>query len=166
MLSGYTDTNPVVCGGRPLSVMEETLVGTLKKPDKRDAIIADSAQLIEDEVGRKRGLRAMGLKAGYRAVKAVHPGVIEKALTKLLPEFAPAVDPHYAVARKTDDVEGYFVDHSAEIAEALLQVTDMRARQARNRVILKAYNGLRSQAKGHVREAMPGLARLIKKHVG
>ena len=143
-----------------------TLVEVLQDPSKKSAVVRDGVALIESEVARKRGLRAMALKAGYKSVKAIKPGIISTMLGKLLPDFAPALDPHYATARESGDVGRHFRDNAAVIAEALLGVTDEKAKRAENRVMLRVYKSLRGQARAHVEEAVPGLAQLVQTHVG
>jgi hypothetical protein len=143
----------------------ETLVDVLKDPTRVDAVVADGVKLIEEEVGSKGGLTGMALKAGYKTVKALKPGIIADALKHLLPDFAPAVDPHYATARAAGDVRGYFTRNADRIADSLLAVTDAKGARAKNAVIKRAYDGLRPQAKKHTAEAMPRLADLVSKHV-
>ena len=143
-----------------------TLVEVLQDPTKKAAVIRDGVALIESEVSRKRGVSGLALKAGYKTVKALKPGIIPHMLGKLLPDFAPVVDPFYAKARETGNVGAYFRSNTRSIAEALLGVTDEKAKSAENRVMLKVYGRLRSQARGHVEEAVPGLARLVQTHVG
>lgn len=143
----------------------ETLVEVLKDPGRVDAVVADGVKLIEEEVASKGGLTGMALKAGYKTVKALKPGIIGEALKHLLPDFAPAVDPHYATARASGDVRGYFTRNAERIADSLLAVTDAKSARAKNMVIKRAYDGLRGQAKKHTADAMPRLADLVSKHV-
>ncbi|MBT3219909.1 MAG: hypothetical protein HN348_12535 [Proteobacteria bacterium] len=142
-----------------------TLTQALSDPARRLLVVKDGSKLIDAEVASKRGISGMALKAGYKTIRRLRPGMIEHALHKLLPQFAPAVDPHYINAKDSGDVKGYFVKHSAEIAESMLAVTDDIATRAKNKVMLKVYKTLRGQAKGHVEAAMPGLSELISKHV-
>ena len=121
--------------------------------------------LIEEEVASKSGLRGAALKAGYKAVKRIKPGIIETAVDRLLPEFAPAVDPFYDQAlEKGEPLRPYFQAHAGEIADALLAITDKRAERVDSKVIRKAYGSLRGQAKDHTMAAVPRLADLIEKH--
>ncbi len=143
-----------------------TLAEVLQDPARQAAVVADGARMIDEEVGAKSGLSGMALRAGYKAVRAIKPGMIHEALGVLLPEFAPAVDPHYVQARASGDVPAYFVRHGNAVADALLAVTDRRGARAHHPVIKRAYEALRPQAKKHTVEAMPRLARLIAKHVG
>jgi len=142
-----------------------TLVETLRDPERKRAIIMDGVLLIDREVASKRGLSGRFLRAGYRAVRTLAPRFTAMALEHLLPEFAPAVDPHYAKARESEDVRAYFVNHGGDIADSMLGVTDARARRAKNRAIKSIYQKLRAKAREHVIAAMPGLAELVVKHV-
>lgn len=143
-----------------------SLVQVLADPLKRAAVVADGVLLIEEEVASKGGLRGAALKAGYATVKKLKPGIIAQALTHLLPDFAPRVDPFYLRAREHGDVRSWFKEHADEIAEALLTVTDEKAKRAKNAVMLKVYRGLRGHAHHHTVAAIPRLADLILKHVG
>jgi hypothetical protein len=142
-----------------------TLAEVLADPAREGAVVQDSARLIREEVDGKGGLSGMALRAGYKAVCAVKPGIIEEALRHLLPEFAPAIDPHYESARAHGDVPAYFVQHGDSIAESLLRVTDQRSARSKNAAVKRAYDTLRPQAHKHTVEAMPRLARLIARHV-
>jgi hypothetical protein len=148
-----------------VSETQDTLASVLADPTRRRAVIDDSVQLIEDEVHGKGGLSGMALKAGYRAVKAIKPGVIHASVDMLLPDFAPAVDPFYVKAKASGDVRRYFVANADAIADALLGVTDRRAERAKQELMKKTYGGLRPMAKRHTAEAVPRLADLIAKHV-
>lgn len=143
----------------------ETLVEVLKDPVRTRAVVADGARMIDAEVASRGGLSGMALKAGYKTVKALKPGIIEEALGMLLPEFAPALDPHFAKGVASGDVRAYFTAHADAIADALLAVTDGRRQRSKNAVIRRAYDGLRPQAKKHTSEAMPRVAELVKRHV-
>lgn len=145
--------------------MSEKLVDVLKDSARRAAVVSDTVDLIEAEVKSKSGFRGAAIKTGFKAFKKIQPGVMHKAVNKLLPHFAPAVDPHYAKAVDAGDPKAYFTKNADAIADDLLAVTDAKARGADNGVMLKIYNGLRGQAKQHTAAAMPGLAVLIQRHV-
>ena len=143
-----------------------TLVEVLADDGRRKAVAKDGAVVVDQEVAAKSGLRAAALKAGYRTVKKLKPGIIEESLYILLPHFAPAVDPHWAKAVEGGDPHRYFKDRAPDIAESMLQVTDERAERAKNRVMLRVYKGLRGQALKYTTESVPALSPLIEKHVG
>lgn len=142
-----------------------TLVEVLADDVRRRAVAKDGALVVDQEVAKKTGIRAAALKAGYRTVKKLKPGIIEESLFVLLPHFAPAVDPHWAKAVEGGDPHRYFRDRAADIAESMLQVTDARAERARNKVMLRVYKGLRGQALKYTTESVPALSPLIDKYV-
>ena len=136
----------------------------LEDPTLRKAVVDDAALLVESEVASKRGFRGRALQAGFKAFRAVSPGIVPEAVDRLLPRFAPVIDPYWEKARASDDPQGWMVARDSEIADALLGVTDKLAEQAKHRVLKRIYKGLRGQARGHVVDAIPGLARLMVKH--
>jgi hypothetical protein len=143
-----------------------TLVEVLRDENRKRAVIADGVRLVESEVRARSGLSGMAVRTGYKALTAVRPGVVEAALTALLPEFAPVLDPFYAAGRAAGSVRDYFGSHAEPIADALLAVTDRRAATASHQGVKRAYQGLRGLARREVAQSVPGLARLIEKHVG
>ncbi|MCB9758613.1 MAG: hypothetical protein H6739_02110 [Alphaproteobacteria bacterium] len=140
----------------------------LKDPAKRRAIVTDGVGVIEAEVGDKRGMTGVAVKAAYGAVKKVKPGFVPSALDHLMPAFADQIDPFYDdyKAKGGGDLRAYFVKNGDAIANALLSITDGRAQKADNRVVRKAYEKLRPQGVQHTVAAMPRLAGLVSKHVG
>ncbi|NCG18935.1 MAG: hypothetical protein GWP91_07980 [Rhodobacterales bacterium] len=144
--------------------MGDTLQALLRDPITKAAVIADGVQLVNDEVAGKTGLRGAAIRAGFKAFRSVAPNITARAVAKVLPHFAPVIDPYWDQASATADAPGWFKKHDSEIAEAMLRVTDDLAQRAKNRVMIRVYKGLRSQAHGHVSAAAPGVARLIQKH--
>ncbi len=143
-----------------------SLTERLETVDRQD-VIADSAQLIDDEVKSKSGLSGMALKGGYGAVKKLKPNMIEEAVDALLDEFSEALDPLYQEFVGDDEVEtfeAYLQDHADQAAEDLLSITDARAEQSDHKTLNKVYQKLRGQAEQHVRQALPGVGRLIDEH--
>ncbi len=143
-----------------------TLVEALRDPVKRRAVVADGVLLVESEVARRRGLSGLAVKAGFQVVKATRPGVVAAALESLLPEFAPVLDPYLAAARASGDAFTYLSAHADSIADALLAVTDRKAKLSSHRGLKQAYGGLRGTARREVAQSVPGLARLVEKHLG
>jgi hypothetical protein len=100
-------------------------------------------------------------------VKAVKPGMIREAIDGLLDDFVGRMEPFYGqwqAAGGGTSVADYFAAKSAEVADALLGITDERAGRSKNGTLKKAYESLRPQGKKHVQEAMPRLGRLIERH--
>jgi hypothetical protein len=142
-----------------------TLTDVLKDATRADAVVRDSAVLLEKEVSAKGGLRGAAIRAGFKTMKKIRPGIVPHALRVLLPQFAPVVDPHYVRAMASGNTVAHFRIHAHVIADDLLSVTDARARAADNRVLIRIYKTLRPQARKHVAMAMPGVAELCDKHV-
>jgi len=132
---------------------------------KRASITEDVCRLVDDEVGKQRGIRGVAVKAGYKLVQGVKPGFVRKVVQALLPEFAAALEPirEQAVAQG-QTVSGYFSAHTAEVAEALLAVTDGRAQSSEHGSVRGAYGKLRGSARKNVQSAVPGLGRIIEKY--
>jgi len=137
----------------------------LNSPEKKETVIDDVCALIDAEVADKGGISGLALKAGYGMVKGIKPGFIRHVVHDLLPEFAEALDPYYqeSVEQKKAPRD-HFVANSSRVADALLAITDGRAQTAKNAVVRKTYDKLRSTAKKNVEQALPRLGSLVEKH--
>jgi len=133
---------------------------------KRASIIEEVCRLVDDEVGKQRGISGIAVKAGYRLVQGVKPGFVRNVVQSLLPDFAAALQPilEQALTQGTA-ISSYFNAHTQEIAEALLAVTDSRAQSSEHGSVKGAYNKLRSSARKNVESAVPGLGRIIERYV-
>ena len=142
-----------------------SLAEAVKDQGKRKAVIDDCSVLIDGEVRDKGGLSGMAIKAAYATVKAVRPDVVPLAMDGLIDDFSAKVDPYWARCQTENAVpREFFVRHKVEIANALLGITDDRAKRTPHRTLKSAYEKLRPQAVEHIGVAMPRLADLIKKH--
>jgi hypothetical protein len=141
------------------------LTDVLTGDDKKSRVVQDCLAIIDLEVADKSGIGGMAIKAGYRAVKGIKPGFLEKVVNDLLPEFADAMDPIYREAVDAKQpVRSYFVDHKTRVADSLLAITDGRAQRTKSGVIKATYDRLRGSAKKNVEAAVPRLGELIEKH--
>jgi hypothetical protein len=142
-----------------------TLPEALSSADKKETVVDDCLQLIDAEVADKGGISGLALKAGYSAVKGIKPGFIRNVVNDLLPEFAQALDPFYqeAVEKKKKPSE-HFVQNGPRVADALLSITDARAKNAKSGVVRSTYDKLRGSAKKNVEQALPRLGKLVEKH--
>ena len=144
------------------------LTDVIADQSRRRAVCDDGVRAIEEEVRSKRGLTGVAVKAGFKAVRGVKPGFIPMALDHLLDDFAAQIDPFYDAWKESGSgtLKQYFTANDNRIANALLTITDGRARSAKSRVVAKAYGKLRPQAVAHTANAMPRVADLVSKHVG
>lgn len=146
-----------------------SLAEILTAPEIRPQVVRACAELVDAEVQSKTGLSALAIKAGYKLVKAVKPGMVAEVVDRLLPEFAEAMQPMYAESEQTAARTGrplaeVFTEKLTSdpplVAAALLTVTDRRAAKASG-ALRKTYDRLRDTAENHVTLAIPGLARAI-----
>ncbi|MDH4281197.1 MAG: hypothetical protein OEV36_00960 [Myxococcales bacterium] len=132
---------------------------------KRASIIEDVCRLVDDEVGKQRGISGVAVKAGYKLVQGVKPGFVRNVVQALLPEFAAALEPiRREAVDRGQSVSGYFSAHVGQVAEALLTVTDGRAQRSEHGSIKNAYRKLRGSARKNVESAIPGLGRIVEKY--
>ncbi|MCC6333870.1 MAG: hypothetical protein IT380_07765 [Myxococcales bacterium] len=149
----------------------DTLTGRLlADKGKRPVILADCVKLIDEEVASKGGLSGLAIKAAYKVVCAVKPGIIRESMDQLLDDFVHRLEPFYVDHRKDGAAPGAFGEtlnkRGAEVADALLGITDDRAKKARHATLKGAYEKLRPQAKKHVEEAVPRVGRTLAAHLG
>lgn len=136
--------------------------------DQRPAIVRDAVGLVDSEVASKSGISGMAIKAGYKAVKAIKPTLIQEAVDNLLDKFVDKLEPFYASwndGGRAGSLENYLVSRRSEVANALLSVTDERAKNVDNKTIRKTYEKLRPQGEKNVEAAIPGLGRVLDKYV-
>jgi hypothetical protein len=144
-----------------------TLPEILTNDAKKGVVVEDCCTLIDAEVKDKGGISGLAIKAGYSAIKGVKPGFVKNVVSDLLPEFARVLDPIYQDAKKAGTAVGdYFSGRSSEVAEALLALTDEKAKHSKNSLVRGTYDKLRGTAKKNVEAAAPRLGKLIESHTG
>lgn len=142
-----------------------SLEQALTDEGKKQQVIRDCVEIVDEEVADKRGMGGMAIKAGYKAVKGIKPGFITGVVTDLLPEFADALDPLYQEAKAQGKPMSSHLDQNGDrAAEALLSITDGKAERSNRGIVKSTYKRLRPSAKDNVEAAMPRLGQLIEKH--
>jgi hypothetical protein len=140
-----------------------TLRDKLNDDATRQRVIEDAIKVIDAEVSDKGGLGGMAIKAAYMMVKGIAPGIMQKLLNGLLPEFLDAIQPYAdKAAQGGTDLKQYVMQQPSAVANALLAVTDGRAAKADAGALKKGYEKLRPTAQKHVEQALPRLSDLIK----
>ncbi len=147
-----------------------TLKEILCAPERRPQVVQDAARLVDQEVDSKGGLSGAGIKIAYKTVTKIKPGLITEVVDGLLDKFVDKLEPFYTEWQnggKQGSFESFITDGSRKnkVANALLGVTDDRARTVHNATLKKAYGGLRPQGEKHVEAAIPGLARMMTKYL-
>jgi len=141
------------------------LTEALVSESKKAAVEEDCVALIDAEVADKGGLSGLAIKAGYKTVQGIKPGFVRQVVIDLLPEFAKALDPLYQEAKASgQNVREHFTSNAPRVADALLGITDEKARRAKSGMVKGTYEKLRSSAKKNVEAAVPRLAVMIEKH--
>ncbi len=142
-----------------------TLPEILTSESSKARVVEDCCALIDAEVKDKGGISGLAIKAGYGAVKGVKPGFVRNVVSDLLPEFASALDPIYQEAKSAGKpIAEFFAANSSRVAEALLAITDEKARKAKNPLVKGTYEKLRGSAKKNVEAATPRLGKMIETH--
>jgi hypothetical protein len=141
--------------------LTEALTGETHK----SAVIEDCLSLIDAEVADKGGLTGLAIKAGYRTVQGIKPGFVRQVVTDLLPEFALALQPMVEEAKaQGHTVREHFGANTTRVADALLTITDDKAKRSKSGMVKGTYEKLRGSAKKNVEAAVPRLAAMIEKH--
>src|SRR5690606_17629385 len=114
----------------------KSLTDALQDQAIRRAMTVETAALIDTEVADKSGLSGGALKAGYKTIKGLKPGFIEKVVGDMLPEFGRALDPFEREAREAaQPIVPYFSANAERVANALLAITDAKAARSSNKVV-------------------------------
>lgn len=77
------------------------LTEILTQAEQRPAVVRDCVALLDAEVANKRGVSGLAIKAGYKVVKTVKPGLIAEAFNDLLDDFAARLDRPTALTWRT-----------------------------------------------------------------
>jgi uncharacterized protein DUF6918 len=146
--------------------MADILKTALLDDATRPAVIADLTALVDAEVAAKGGVSGAVTKAGYATVKKIKPGFVSHAVGSLLPGFVDALEPLWTEHRGAGggDFGAFLAARPDRSADALLGVTDARAKASSREGLKKGYEKLRPNAKKNVIEALPRLGKVIDKH--
>jgi len=147
----------------------QDLATLVSQPERRRAVVEDCVKLVESEVRAKSGITGFAVKTAFTVVKALKPTMIHELVEALLDEFVGQLDPFYAEHQRegsAESLERYLAARSDRVAESLLAVTDRRAERSTHRTLVGAYQKLRPKGKEHVLAAVPGVGRVLDRHVG
>jgi hypothetical protein len=141
------------------------LIEALTADSKKNAVVDDCLAIIDAEVAGKSGLMGFAIKAGYKTIQGIKPGFVRGVVVDLLPEFATALDPLYQEAKaKGRTATDLFNANPSRVAEALLSITDEKARRSKSGIVKGTYDKLRGTAQRNVEAAVPRLGPLVDKH--
>ncbi|HUT99805.1 MAG TPA: hypothetical protein VM425_00030 [Myxococcota bacterium] len=144
-----------------------TLLEKLPLPHRRRDVVDDCCRLLDLEVKKKKGISGLAVKAGFGVLKAIKPGAVREAIDGLIDDFIAALEPFHIDWLKIGSAGTFGATlrgRSAEVAEALVRVTDGRAENTKHASLKKMYRKLRSSAVRNVQEAVPALADLMDRY--
>ncbi|HAN31803.1 MAG TPA: hypothetical protein DCQ06_09425 [Myxococcales bacterium] len=144
------------------------LADILLDPTLRPELLTACEGLVDAEVASKRGLASLPIKGGFKAVKAVSPAFIRQVVDALFDRFVEQLEPSYAQwieSGRSGSFGAHLQRHDLAVADALLAVTDQRARQSQMRSVKKVYDKLRPSAQGHVRAGVPRMGQVLDRYV-
>jgi hypothetical protein len=146
--------------------MAATLRQILLAPDTRPQVIADCYALIEQEISGKSGISGTAVKLAYKTVNTFMPGHVRHMVESLLPDMVDKLEPYWADFTTSGGSEfgDYLAKHGEEVSQALLSVTDARAKASGRPTIIKAYGSVRGSATKHVQAALPQVGDLVLKY--
>ncbi len=140
----------------------------LCSPDKRPQVVRDAARLVETEVDSKGGLSGIAIKAAFKTVTKLKPGLVPEVVDSLLERFVEQLEPFYKEwvdGGKKEPFDGFLNARKTRVANALLAVTDARARQVSNQTLKKSYEALRPQGEKQVEAAIPNMGKTLGRHL-
>ncbi len=143
----------------------KTLADILGAPQHRDAVIADVVKLVEAQVANRRGLSGLSLRTALGVVRAARPDPLQRAVARLLPQFAAALEPLYQRFRsgREDRDFSVFLQKNADAATAaLLATADARVEGLANASLKSVYARFRGLGETEVRASVAPLSKLIR----
>ena len=146
--------------------MAPTLDQILLTPENQPNVVADCLTLIEQEVKGKSGVSGAAVKLAYKTAKTFAKGYLRETVESLLPDLVAALEPYWAdfTASGASGFGDYLAKRGDEVSEALLAVSDERAKISQRPVILKAYGTVRGSAAKHIAAALPAVGALVEKY--
>jgi hypothetical protein len=142
-----------------------SLTEQLGSGDKRTLIVNDALTVLDQEVADKSGLTGLAIKGAYKVVQGIRPGFVKQVVEGLIDDFLVSLDPIYQEAcEKRVPAGKHLQANSSRVADALLKVTDDKAKRANSGAVKATYDKLRPMAKKQVEAATPRLAGLLERH--
>jgi hypothetical protein len=142
-----------------------SLSEVVEQPERRRAVVQDAERVLDQEVSDKSGLGGMAVKAAFAMVKALKPGIIPEVIDGLLPDFARALQPILSQRGPGQKPSEVMASKPDAVVQALLGVTDERAKKTTHQTLLKAYQKLRPSAEKQVAAALPRVGALADRHI-
>jgi hypothetical protein len=145
----------------------KTLAEQIAVEPVRATVVAECVTLVDSEVKAKGGVSGFAIKGAYATVKKIKPKFVPDVVDALLNDWLDKMEPFYGTwaQARTGTFAEFVTARSDDVAEALLTVTDDRAKDSRHKTAKKLYGKLRPSAKVNVAGAVPKLGALIESHL-
>ncbi|MBH41139.1 MAG: hypothetical protein CL685_00295 [Candidatus Magasanikbacteria bacterium] len=128
----------------------------------RPEVVKDFCDLTHAEVGKLGFL----LRNGFKAATKVRSDIVQETMIVLLPEMSEMFESFYVehMACSEPSIKTYTLDNSERIIQAVLSITDRRAKASQWWALRKIYFGLRKFAESVLRDAIPGFSQVLERH--
>lgn len=144
----------------------KSLTDILLAPQRKDAAIADLAQLLEGALANRGGISGMAIKTGVSMLKAAKPDVLQRGAARMLPQFAAALQPLFErfQASGGGDFSAFLKQHSAEATKVLATAADQLMATSQNATAKSLYEKFRGGAEKDIAAMVPKVGQLIQQY--
>lgn len=144
----------------------QTLSDILLTPQKKEALFSDCVQLLDSQIANLSGLKGMALKTTVNMLKSAKPGVLDRAVSILIPEFLKILEPlHQKFSQSGEpDFSLFLQKHARETSVALLSVADARITNGSS-AAQSVYAKFRGTAESQILEALPRLSKILNSYL-
>lgn len=136
----------------------------LLTPDNKALIVQECCELIDAQLAGKTGMSGIALKTAFAALKGLKPNYIHGVVDSLSQPCFNEIDPIWAEGLQQGEPVEYLKANKSRTADALLAVTDTKAKNTKIQLVRGVYEKFRDSAKKHVEDAVPDLAEIIGKY--
>lgn len=136
----------------------------IKDSQTYSKIAADCVSLMEDQVNQKKGLGGMLFKTLYKGINAIGSDYAYNAIVNLIPAVSRAIDPLWEDGVNAGDPVDYLKQNQSLTADTILSVTDIKIKNASNKVVKVSYEKIRGSLKEEIETAVPRLAEILQKN--
>jgi hypothetical protein len=146
--------------------MAATLQEILLAPETQPQVVADCYDMIQQQVSDMSGISGAAIKVAYKTVTTFAPGHVRFMVGELLPGMVEQLEPFWADFTTSGGSQfgDYLSKRGEEVTEALLAVTDERAKASDRPTIIKAYGAVRNRSGKHIEAALPSVGELVHKY--
>ncbi|MDY3127767.1 MAG: hypothetical protein SOW59_06510 [Corynebacterium sp.] len=138
-------------------------LSSLLASDKRPAVVADLANLVDTTISAQSGISGMAMKGALAAAAKVNPHCVSKGIDRLLPDILGDLEPQWQKFQDSPDSDfgAYLASSAIEVTDIILRRTDALAQSLNVAAISKTYSSLRGKAEKIVAARIPELGRIL-----